>query len=441
MVWPFKTKSLQTVPSSRGGSWWTVLEPFTGAWQRNIEWKRGEVAAFYAIFACQTLIASDISKLQLRLVRDVNGIWKEIDYGSFTVLQKPNNYQNRIQFFESWLLSKLSRGNAYIYKERRDGLITQLHVLHPDRVMPLVSDNGEVFYQLFQDNLSGIQPTGVTVPASEIIHDRYNCLFHPLVGLPPIFACGLAAYQGLKIQENSARFFSNMSMPSGILIAPGNINSDTAARLKEDWQTNYSGDNAGRTAVLGDGMEYKPLSTSAADAQMVEQLNMTAEICCAAHHVPKYKVLGDAPNVSNTEALNQQYYDQCLQKYIEDIEICLDNGLGIPSGTGTEFDLDGLLRMDSTALYEANTKAVGGGWLKPDEARRRVNLAPVAGGDTPYLQQQNYALSALAKRDASDNPFAKSPPNQNSGGQKPQSENVNTAALAATFIKGLRYGT
>lgn len=45
------------------------------------------------------------------------------------------------------------------------------------------------------DNLSTLEE-GLTVPASEIIHDRMNCLFHPLVGISPIFACGLAAMAG-----------------------------------------------------------------------------------------------------------------------------------------------------------------------------------------------------------------------------------------------------
>ncbi|WP_416381322.1 hypothetical protein, partial [Klebsiella pneumoniae] len=38
------------------------------------------------------------------------------------------------------------------------------------------------------------------VPAREVIHDRFNCLFHPLIGLSPIYAAGLAAMQGHHIQ-------------------------------------------------------------------------------------------------------------------------------------------------------------------------------------------------------------------------------------------------
>jgi phage portal protein BeeE len=35
-------------------------------------------------------------------------------------LRKPNRYQNRIQFWEGWILSKLMRGNTYVLKVRDD---------------------------------------------------------------------------------------------------------------------------------------------------------------------------------------------------------------------------------------------------------------------------------------------------------------------------------
>lgn len=398
------TKQFYNVPSA---SWWTTItEPFGGAWQQNIEWRRDTVVAHYAVFACTTLISADISKLQLQRVRDDDGIWEVMPLGTLAFMEKPNNYQNRIQFFESWLNSKLTRGNAYIYKRRTNGVVTGLYVLCPDLVLPLVSQSGEVFYQITQDNLSGITQASMVVPASEIIHDRFNCLFHPLCGLPPIFASGLAAFQGIKIQENSAKFFKNMSRPGGILTAPGAISDETATRMKTQWQTNYAGENFGALAVLGDGLKYESLSMTAEQSQMVEMLKLTGEIVCSTFHVPKHKIFGDAPTTNNIEALETQYYNQCLQKLIEDIEIGLRQGLDLPAGQDMKFNLDGLLRMDSSAMYEVNSKGVGGGFLKPDEARKRLNLKPVEGGDTPYLQVQNYSLAALAKRDAQEDPFA-----------------------------------
>lgn len=388
--------------------WWPIIfEPFAGAWQRNKELKRETILSCHAVFACISLIASDISKMELELVRHTDGIKKPVKNTDYPVIEKPNRFQNRIQFFENWINSKLIRGNAYILKRRNSkDKVVELMVLAPDLVMPLVSDSGEVFYQLSADNLAGIEESYI-VPASEIIHDRFNCIFHPLVGISPIYASNLAAYSNVQIQENNAKLFKNQSRPSAILTAPGTITDETAKKLKERWEANQAGDNIGRLAVLGDDLKYQPISMTAEETQMVEQLKLSSDIVCSAFKVPKYKVLGDPPSYDNIDALNTSYYSDCLQILIESIEKLLDTGLDVKEGFNFQFNLNGLLRMDSTALYEANSKAVGGGWMKPDEARKRANLEPVKGGDTPYLQQQNFSLEALAKRDASEDPFAK----------------------------------
>ena len=175
-------------PSSRG--WWPVVrESFPGAWQRNIVVDQQSCMSFHADFACKTLIARDIGKLRVKLMKREGQIWSEGDNSAFSpVLRKPNRFQTRNQFWEYWILSKLNRGNTYALKERDErNVVVRLYVLDPDRVKPLVAPDGAVYYELKSDNLAGLTSDVVVVPASEIIHDRMNCLFHPLVGLSPIF--------------------------------------------------------------------------------------------------------------------------------------------------------------------------------------------------------------------------------------------------------------
>jgi HK97 family phage portal protein len=394
---------LSSPAESRGGWWPIVREAWAGAWQRNIECTTQDVLTYSAVWSCATLIASDISKLWVKLVeRDKNGIWTETESPAFSpVLRKPNRYSTRIKFFEYWILSKLIRGNTYALKERDNrGVVVALYLLDPSRVRVLVAPDGSVFYHLQPDMLSGIDESGVTVPARDIIHDLMVPLYHPLVGVSPIHACGLAAMQGLKIQNNSARFFANGSQPGGVLTAPATITNETAQRLKEHWEANFSGENVGRVAVLGDGLTYVPMSVNAHDAQLIDQLKWTAEDVCRAFHMPPWKVgVGPMPPYGNIQAANIEYYSQALQGLIENLELCLDEGLGTGKNLGVEVDLKALLRMDSATQMEISTKGVIGGILKPNEARAIIDLEPVEGGNTPYLQQQNYSLSALNRRD------------------------------------------
>ena len=390
-----------------------VLEARTGNWQRGIVVDNQEVRKQSTVWACHTLIASDIAKLGVGVIElREDGIWEPAENSAYSpVLRKPNHYQNRIKFFEQWMLSKLGpAGNTYVLKQRDNSRkVRRLYLLDPTRVQPLVAVDGSVYYQLNTDFLSGITEASVMVPASEIIHDVGIALYHPLCGLSPIAACGLAATQSLKIQEQSAKFFENNSKPGGVLTAPGTISNETADRVQKHWDANYAGEeNAGRVAVLGDGLKYEAMSVHATDAQLVEQLKWSDEKICSVHHVPPFMVgVGPMPAFNIVEQLNQQYYSQCLQTHIESIELCLDEGLDLGPKTGVEFDIDGLIRMDSATKMKNATDGVKGAIFTPNYARKKFyNLPAMVGGDALYLQEQNFSIEALSKRDAKDDPFA-----------------------------------
>lgn len=402
--------------SGYGGWWGGVREAYSGMWQTNVVPESPQnILAFSAVYACIALIANDIAKLRIKLIEEKanTGTWEEVDRQTpfLRVLAKPNRYQTRLQFLSQWMTMKLLYGNTYVLKGREGGdrrMVNSLYILDSRYVVPMVAADGSVFYQLTMNALAGL-PNNVTIPASEIIHDRMITLWHPLIGVTPIYACGAAATQGIRIQANSARFFENMSRPSGMLTAPGTIDDVTANRMKEEFNRNFSGSNIGKLFVGGDGLKYEGLTIAAADAQLIEQLGWTVSDVCRAFLVPEYKLQSSASGrapAANLSALNQEYYNQTLQIHIESIEALLDDGLELTNKYEIEMDLDGLLRMDPLSQSEADYKSVSAGVLAPNEARKKRNLKPVEGGDSPYLQQQNYSLEALAKRDALDDPFA-----------------------------------
>lgn len=412
----FRKKTLANAIQS---GWTYVSEPFTGAWQRNIELKREDLLLFHAVFACISTISQDIGKLPLDLKKKDGAIWVKTKDKNLKFLVKPNPFQTMQQFLEYWIISKITRGNTYVFK-RRDafGKILHLIVLNPDNVMPLISDSGDVFYRIGIDRLAG-QMESIILPASEIIHDRENCLYHPLVGISRIQAANNAAVQGTEIQKYGSSFFHNMGRPSGILTAPGKIEESDAKKIQAAWNENYSGNNIGKTAVLGGDMKYVAMSIPASDAQMIEQHKWSAEICCSVMKVPSFKVnIGSLPSGTKPEDMERIYLNSCLQALIEAIENCLDDGLELKEkGYEAFLDISGLLRMDSMSQMNFYSLGVQRGIISPDEAREQFNYAPVPGGNSVYMQQQNFSLEALSKRDAKEDPFA--------GGSEKSKENDN----------------
>ncbi len=453
-----REKALQSINTSL---WWSPLlggiihEPFSGAWQQNapvLDTREG-LLRFAAIYTCITGIAADVAKCALQLCEVDGDVWTPIqeshgNSGDATVLQflrKPNHYQTQIEFIEQWIASKLLAGNTYVLKERNDrDEIVAAYILDPCRVKVLLSDSGDVFYELGQDYLAGVDNGPVTVPAREIFHDRTLGLWSQLVGTAPLYACAVSGTMGGKIQSNSTQFFNNKSTPGGIITAPGRISDDSAKQLKAEFQSGYSGVNAGKVAVLGDGLKFEAQAVAADNAQLIEQLGWSVEDVARAFHYPLHKLGISNLTLSqgSVEAGNITYYSDCLQIYFEKLEACMDDGLELPAGRRTCSDIDSLLRMDTDALYTSLKTA--GNWMKLNEQRKRTNLPPLkVGGETVYKQEQDHAIEAIFKRDQGPDPFgnnkpAAAPAVPSTPAKSIEEKGVETADISTLLLGDLR---
>jgi HK97 family phage portal protein len=385
-------------------------EPFAGAWQRNItnaNARDPNILAFSGVYACVTIISQDIAKLLLQvLLLGDDGVTEKPHTRSpyNRVLKKPNRYQTRVDFVQFFVACRLLRGNAYIFKEMDErGVPRALHILHPDRVQVLVDSVGKnVFYQftphtndLFDMSAFGTNEGTVIIPSRFIIHDRINCLWHPLIGTSPLFAAAVTAMTGARILMNSESLFANMARPSGMLTAPNTISDVTAERLKRDFEANYSAGNFGRTAVLGDGLEWKAMVMTSTDAQLIEQLKWTIEDVARAFRVPMY-LLADLTKMTykNNEQAAQSYFSGCLQYHIESIEARLTDDFGLNDEFEyVAFDIRSMFRMDMLERFGAYKEGIAAGVLAPNEARRWEHLGPVKGGEEPRMQMQYVPLS------------------------------------------------
>lgn len=394
-------------PVQERGGWRTIMEPFTGAWQRNMEEKHGTLLCYPTLYACLSRISQDIGKLPFVLKReDKNGIWRPVENAAYSpVLRRPNHYQLPHQFREAWILSKLMHGNTYILKRRDErNVVTALYVLDPCRVMPMVADSGDVFYQVNYPTSANLLPDNypaekLTIPARDIIHDRMNAFHHQLVGVPPLCAAHWPAVKNLKILRSSADFFGNHAQPGGILTAPAGLSESDAEALKQYWTTNYGGQNSGKVAVIGADMKFTSFAMKSADSQLVEQMRYSDEQICQPFGVKPYKIgIGQVPGGWKSDDVNVEYFGDALSPLVEAMENLLDEGLSISRPLGVELDSSPLWRMDEGKQAEVESKLVGGKIKTPDEARQRLNLSPTGGGDTIWGQHQDYPLGMLAER-------------------------------------------
>ena len=395
-------------PAATGteGGWWPLVrEPYTGAWQKNDPVTTEAALSNGSVFGVVTGIAQDLSKIAppLLLEQDANGFWFETTNSAYTpVLRRPNRYQTDQQFLEQWALSRLLTGNVYVLKNYDErGVVNQLDVLNPARVKVLVAPDGSVYYELQADDLAGItnNEPPVIVPARDIIHDRYNCLYHRLQGISPLYAAAAAVAQAGVIHDSSTTHFAKGGRVGGFLIAPTKLDPLSAARIEA--QIAAKAQSGSSIIVAENGMKFEPFSATAVNSQLIEQLGWTEEKVCEVFRMP-ISILNSSkqPPYANAEASMLQYKSLCLVPHMTAIAKTLGHGLQLPSYLKLEFD-DTLLSWMDTGTRTAAAKSAIVAGMSPNEVRETYyGLGPVPGGELPYLQQQNWPVATLAARPA-----------------------------------------
>lgn len=396
------------------GFWRRVFDWGTGMWQQDVAYDGDaacQITLNSVVFACLRLLSTDVGKLVPTAQKLRGDIW--IATGG--LLLRPNPTQSWMEFLVYWILCKLIYGNAYALKFRGAGnKIAELWLLDPRKVRPVIaSSSGAVYYQLEVSSLEQITQH-VVVTAGEVLHDKYLPLWHPLVGVPPLDAARLAATAGIYGLRSLQKLATNGGVPSGILNIPAGYSDEQIEALSERWEALRA---LGRTAILESGISFASTGVKAVDAQTAELIGYTGKDICTAFGVPPWKVgLEAMPAGIAYGSLQTAYYEGSLQYLIESVERLMSSGLELPEGVRVVLDITGLNRMDEKSRWEMYKVAGATGGMSPNEMRQRENMPAVEGGATPYLQQQNYSLAALAKRDAKEDPFTNA-----SGGVKPGS--------------------
>lgn len=426
------------LPYAPGGWGFTVPSHWpVGWWQQGYRAPRRGTNA--AVEACVGAISQTVAALPLQHWKRLgNGGQKRLDNTHVaSVLRRPNHYQTRADFILNLLRAELLTGNGTAVVSRDDKFrVSALHLVPPNTSEPYVASDGSVFYGFNQ--LSSLHPVPAVerfFMARDVLHVRLHTPRHPLIGETPLAAAMLAVEAGDAISGHLSSFFQNMTRPSGFLTTPKILKDDVAAKLREMWEKAYSVGNSGRPAVLMDGLEWKPMSITSVDAQLIESYKLTVADVARVYRTP-LAVIGEmgGATYANTETLIRHWLATGLSYIVEHVELALDHLFDLPPDEFVAFDLEYLLRADFAARVEGLTKGIQGGLFSPNEAREKEGLPAVDHGDEPRLQAQVVPLSF-----AENNPKDASAPTTPvaPSAAPPKALDDDTADFAAE-IKGLR---
>lgn len=329
------------------------------------------------------------------------------------ILRYPNEYQTRSDFVLNIVRSLYLTGNSYSLAQRNARFeVSALHPFDSRQSKPMISQNGDIFYQLagnniLQPNVTNLfpqtpKPYGI-IPARDVLHIKLEAKSdEPLTGIPPLkHAASAVAAQGM-IGSQLINFFANMSRPSGVLSTDLPLTKQQVDEMRERWNEQAKGLNAGGVPILTNGLKFQGISINAKDADLVQALKLSQDEVFMVFGVPP-AILGmtDRGTFSSTEALMQFWLSRGLGFAINHVEVAFDHFFGLAGWPNeyVEFDTHQLLRIAFKDRIEALVRGVQGAVFSPDEARRTEDLPTVAGGfgKEPRVQQQVVPLSAWGK--------------------------------------------
>lgn len=345
------------------------------------------------VLACVSLLSEDVAKLPIHVYRAKKGGGKEIvaDHPLERLLQKPNGWQNRLEFVEQMQAALLLRGNAYaaILRDGR-GVPRQLVPVNPDQVLLFEAPGGEIFYNVMRSGLhqmAALSSLPLMVPSEDMFHLRWLS-FNSLRGLSRISMGREAIALALAQEQQAARLFGNGARPGGVLQTDKKLTDDVIKRLRESWQENYGGVAAsGKTAILEEGLKWQQLTLSQADAEALASRGWQAQDIARLFRVPHHKIgISGARETSATVAqADQDYANNILSNHVTRWEEKLNEVFGLDADeVFVEFDIKRFLRADIAARYNAYRTGIVGMFLTPNEVRREEGLPDIEGGDTLY---------------------------------------------------------
>ncbi len=310
------------------------------------------------------------------------------------ILKRPNDYESASDMMLN-LADRLYRDGesfAYAVRNARNEII-ELHRMRHGYAY--VGVDGSVFYSLSGNEVAERRfDLSAPIPARDVLHIRLKTPRHPLKGVSPILAVQLdQALSGAALNQQVA-FYLNEAKPSYVLTTDQQLNAEQTKALRQRWDEQTKGDNAGGTPILTWGLKAQPVGVSAKDSTLADMLKLTDQNIALAFRMP-LQVLGiGGPTFASTEALMAAWKSTGLGFALNHIEEAFGTlfRLGGQPDEYLEFDTDALLRSSFKELIDAlsaGTHRV----MTINEARARINLPKVAGGDEVRVQQQDVPLS------------------------------------------------
>lgn len=344
-----------------------------------------------AVYACVQAISETTASLPLILFRRGEDGDREraSDHPLYRVLHDmANPEQTALEFREYMQAAVLLKGNAFARIVRGyDGQVRELWPLNPDNVQVRRTPSGLVYEHSKEGVLTRLL-------SHEVLHLRHRLGDDGVLGVSPIAAARGVVELAIAENQHGVSTFTNGAKMLGVLKFPGKLKPEQRQAIGASWASQHAGAaNAGRTAILEEGVDFQALSMSLEDASWIEARKLSVIEVCRLFRVPPTIVQSmESANYSNSVELARQFVTMTLRRHLIAWEQAIAAKCLTDAGRRTYFaehQVEGLLRGDSVNRAQFYSNGIADGWMLRSEARKLENLPAIDGIDDAPLSQKS----------------------------------------------------
>lgn len=394
--WPqgASVKSERLPPGSvmrTGGGGWVQVGGAGGTGLPVVN--EGSALGISAVNACVKLLAGAVSSLPMNIYRmDFTTGAKTQLFGEDLWWVLNEQFDTQWPAAAGWdhlMRSRLYHGDAYaIIKRNRAGAVMGLRPASKSRVITYEMESGRLVY--------GVMPEARSFDSKVWYYDQDDMIHVPGDGFDGITSPSVlqhelrgAAATALAAQDASGRFFANGLMPGFSISLPTEPDQAGVEELRQKIQDQYGGvRNVGRPLLLFGGATASELSVTPDDAQLLESRKFQVEEIARIYGVPPFMIGHNEKTTSwgsGVEAMGSGFVRYTLRKHLHAITNEFNRKLFPRGNMFCEFDTSDLERPSFKEFSEALRVGVGRAGERPlmtqNEARSRLNLPPIEGGD------------------------------------------------------------
>lgn len=357
-----------------------------------------------AAWACRRVISEDIAKMPRALKRitlDERGRRRstlDLTHPVAHVLQRPNEWMTGMEFFE-WLVGVATfREGAYALITRDEyGRVQELLPLIPGSVTrEHVPGRWEIVYRISGYGETIEPGPGQLLKLRGPLSDDY--LRGQSVSHVAREAIGLAA----ALEQSQAKFHADDMRPSGGILSAkaAGLNPAQLESIRQQWEAKYRRGGEGGIAVMDGDWDFKTVSPTSADSQVIENRRFQIEEVCRFFRVFP-QVIGHsqgAVGYNGHEQILNAHGEHTLLPWVLRLEQACERDLlteeEYRDGYRIDIDQDATKRGTLSDRVNAYDKAVKI-YKTPNEIRAEEGLDPLddPAMDRVQLQSNNTGLA------------------------------------------------